>query len=224
MTDAQWQQQRTDPQLLRTVLNGKGTEMPAFRDKLREDQARSLVASVRALGGHQPGAKYPDADGDDPKGPPEPGFSQRTIGWLGRLHPSTVHFPIGLLLAAAVAELIFLGTGRSLFDATARVCIWFGSLAAAPAAVLGWFLASARSGDWNWILTVHSWLGTSAAAGAAVVLVVSELSRRSGGPGRWTFRLVLFLIAGLILATGFFGGAVVHGLHYYAWPPTTSAP
>jgi hypothetical protein len=28
----------------------------------------------------------------------------------------------------------------------------------------------------------------------------------------------------LVLLTGFFGGALIHGVNYYAWPPQTAAP
>jgi mono/diheme cytochrome c family protein len=44
-----WQEGRNDPQLLISVLDGKGTRMPPFRDKLTRDQARDLVALVRAF-------------------------------------------------------------------------------------------------------------------------------------------------------------------------------
>jgi hypothetical protein len=33
------------------------------------------------------------------------------------------------------------------------------------------------------------------------------------------FRITLFGAAGVALATGFFGGALVFGLDHYAWPP-----
>jgi hypothetical protein len=77
--------------------------------------------------------------------------------------------------------------------------------------------------DADWILTSHRWLGTSTAACAVVVLVLSELSRRPGRPGRGVFRLVLLLSTGLVLVTGFFGGALMHGIDYYAWPPHVAA-
>ncbi len=44
-----WQEGRSDPQLLISVLDGKGTRMPPFRDKLTRDQARDLVAVARSF-------------------------------------------------------------------------------------------------------------------------------------------------------------------------------
>ncbi len=48
-TAAAWQRSRTDPQLVASVLDGKGTGMPSFRDKLPREQARELVAFIRSL-------------------------------------------------------------------------------------------------------------------------------------------------------------------------------
>ncbi len=65
----------------------------------------------------------------------------------------------------------------------------------------------------------HRWLGTSTVAGAGLVLVLSEVSRHPHRPRtRLCFRVVLFLVAAVVLATGFFGGAVVFGLDHYTWP------
>jgi mono/diheme cytochrome c family protein len=42
-----WQERRTDPQLIVSILEGKGTNMPAFRDKVAREQTRNLVAFLR---------------------------------------------------------------------------------------------------------------------------------------------------------------------------------
>jgi mono/diheme cytochrome c family protein len=47
--NARWQAAHSDAQLLVSVLNGKGTEMPAFRGKLAREQARAVVAVVRGF-------------------------------------------------------------------------------------------------------------------------------------------------------------------------------
>ncbi|HLW64256.1 MAG TPA: cytochrome c [Gemmataceae bacterium] len=47
-TDSAWQKKRSDSKLLESILDGKGSTMPAFRDKkMSEDQARTLVAYIR---------------------------------------------------------------------------------------------------------------------------------------------------------------------------------
>jgi hypothetical protein len=48
-TAASWQTKRTEAKLLARILDGKGKGMPAFRGKLKEDQARGLVAHIRSF-------------------------------------------------------------------------------------------------------------------------------------------------------------------------------
>jgi mono/diheme cytochrome c family protein len=56
-TRAAWQEQRSDPELLVSILEGKGTVMPAFTDRLSEAQAQSLVDYIRAFSPTGPRAK-----------------------------------------------------------------------------------------------------------------------------------------------------------------------
>jgi hypothetical protein len=49
-----WHERRADSQLIVSILEGKGTDMPAFRDKVAREQARDLVAFLR---GFAPGSK-----------------------------------------------------------------------------------------------------------------------------------------------------------------------
>lgn len=56
-TRASWQEQRTDVQLVVTILEGKGSGMPSFGERLGEAKARSLVAHLRSLGPDRPREK-----------------------------------------------------------------------------------------------------------------------------------------------------------------------
>jgi mono/diheme cytochrome c family protein len=49
-SDPSWQASRTDAQLAASILNGRGNEMPAFDDRVSAQQARELVAYIRAFG------------------------------------------------------------------------------------------------------------------------------------------------------------------------------
>jgi mono/diheme cytochrome c family protein/uncharacterized membrane protein len=219
-TDAKWQATRTDDQLLASILDGKD-KMPSFRDRLSEEEARDLVAHVRAFAGvpEAPAAREKPGPGRRPPPDSGAGFSGKLTGWLARFHPAAVHFPIALLVAAAVAEVLFALTGRPLFDAAGRFCTWFGALAALPAAALGWCCGGFHLQDPDWVLATHRWLGTSTALSALAVVGLSEMARRPGSRGRPWFRAALLAATGLVLVTGFFGGAVVNGLAHYAWPP-----
>jgi uncharacterized membrane protein/mono/diheme cytochrome c family protein len=218
-TSARWQRGRTHAELLASVLDGKGSDMPAFRPKISLENAHALVAEARRFGvpPAQQGATERAKGGDEPPDG-EGAFLPKLIGWLGRFHPASVHFPIALLLAAAVAELLLLVTDRLVYDAASRVCLWFGAPGTVLAATLGWFAAGDRGRGGNGLLTAHQWLGTSTVVLAGLALLLSELSRRSDRLARIGFRLLLWLTALLLLANGFLGGALTHGLTHYAWP------
>jgi mono/diheme cytochrome c family protein/uncharacterized membrane protein len=246
LTDRSWQKRRSEAQLLGSILDGKGKDMPPWREKISEEEARDLVSYVRtfAPGKDKTGQKQQKAisteDGKSGKvkkkdkseqtqeqptstAPPEPepsgSSSPALIGWLGRFHPAAVHFPIALLTAAAVAELLLLATGKPTFDAASRYCVWFGTLTAVAAGLLGWFLGDFRLSDASWVMTTHRWLGTASVLCAVLVLILSELSRRPvGNRSSGGSRVALLIVAVLVLVTGFFGGAVVFGLDHYAWP------
>jgi mono/diheme cytochrome c family protein len=49
-TNSTWHGRRSDAQLLASVLDGKGTGMPSFRGRIKDQEANALVASVRAFG------------------------------------------------------------------------------------------------------------------------------------------------------------------------------
>ncbi|HEV3235870.1 MAG TPA: cytochrome b N-terminal domain-containing protein [Gemmataceae bacterium] len=49
-TSRAWQESRTNPQLNVSILEGKGTLMPAFRGRVNEQQALDLAAYIRSFG------------------------------------------------------------------------------------------------------------------------------------------------------------------------------
>ena len=66
-------------------------------------------------------------------------------------------------------------------------------------------------------MTTHRWLGTVTALFAALIFVLCERAV-SGAASRRPFRVALFVGAGLVSATGFFGGALIYGIdHYLEW-------
>jgi mono/diheme cytochrome c family protein len=48
-TSRKWQERRTKSQLLASILDGRGTQMPAFREKVNDRQAQDLVAHIKAM-------------------------------------------------------------------------------------------------------------------------------------------------------------------------------
>jgi cytochrome c len=49
-TSAPWQKKRTIAQLTVTILDGKGTKMPAFADRLTKEEAHQLAVYIHTLG------------------------------------------------------------------------------------------------------------------------------------------------------------------------------
>jgi uncharacterized membrane protein/mono/diheme cytochrome c family protein len=237
-TDPKWQTTRDDRDLQRSILKGKGA-MPRIKIKLTTEELQNVVLLVRAFRGGtfrlaDDEEKQADATVAKNSGArPEPasseavttttkparGFMAKLIGWLGNFHPPMVHFPIALLTAAALAELLRMITGRVSFHAISRYCIWLGAGSALLAGVLGWFLAGLHFTDRSQVLMAHRWLGTVTVTGAVLVLFLCEMSqdpvRRRA---RIHYRVSLFVVAALVMFAGFTGGAVVFGLDHYAWP------
>lgn len=148
----------------------------------------------------------------------EDGGASRTldaIALVGRLHPLSVHFPIALLCAAALAELLHLVCGRSGARQAMRFCLGLGTLGALCAVLLG--LAAARGESFPGELAAaferHRVLGIATAVLAiACWLLAARATAEGAGPRlllAWRALLTLTVLA-LVLA-GHFGGILVFG-------------
>ena len=53
LTDAQWQDDVSDERIFNSIMNGRNTRgnMPAFSNKLKENEVNSLISFVRAFKG-----------------------------------------------------------------------------------------------------------------------------------------------------------------------------
>lgn len=120
------------------------------------------------------------------------------------LHPATVHFPIALLLAAAIAELAALMRPSARLTNAATVMAWGGAAGAVIAALFGWV----HTGIWfggDATMQWHRWTGTGL---AFVAPIVALLAMR---PDRRPFRILLFLVAAALMAQAYWGGELAHG-------------
>jgi uncharacterized membrane protein len=206
-TDASWQVRRSEGQFLASILNGKGKGMPGYRQKISEEQARELGAYVRAFH-HAKNSSTQEKEGNSSElahANSSVGFFEELVAWLGKTHRPAVHFPIALLVAAALAELLRIITDKLSFDFATRYCIWVAAIMTVFAAILGWFLGGSQLTDASWIMTTHRWSGVFTVACAGMVLGLSEISRHRpttrrricyrlavwigrGGHGNWILR------------------------------------
>ncbi len=125
---------------------------------------------------------------------------------LGRLHPVAAHFPIALLLVAALAELALMIRPTLGLPTTIRFLVASGAIGAVAAALLGWFAAGWRLTDRSETLGLHRWNGTAI---AVISLIAWWFAIR--GDSRRGLRVTLALLAAALLLQGYLGGEMVFG-------------
>lgn len=146
-----------------------------------------------------------EASSEAPPPREPPSAVARTLRWLGEFHGPAVHFPVALLVVAALAQ-AFGSLGAMVF------CLRVAVVTAPLAAALGWANAefasfTAKSAT---LLAWHRWLGVA----VAVLSILAWLLSRKAGPA---LRPVLILGAILVLVVGVLGGGLSHGFSHYAW-------
>ena len=136
--------------------------------------------------------------------------------WLGKFHLLLIHFPIALVIAAGIAELLAIWRQVVIPSRTVGFCLRLGAIFAAPTAALGWLFAASGAGAGEPSLALlHRWLGTAAAAWLVAAAVCDERDIRRGVRSR----AVQLLILSAMLLTGLaahFGGLLVHGADFYS--------
>ena len=144
-------------------------------------------------------------------------FFGRFVRWIGRFHVLVIHFPIALLVSAAVAEAWWLWGRRFGMNPAVRYCVLLGAAGAVAAAALGWVRAPFSGyADAATTLLLHRWIGTAAGLCAVTAAVASELDVQRRQRSR-LFRAALFTAALLVGAAGHLGGTLVYGDGYFNW-------
>ncbi|HEV3258993.1 MAG TPA: cytochrome c [Gemmataceae bacterium] len=205
-----------ESKLWKLIGNDKMPPRTARAGRLSPDQKATIRAWIEA---GAPSASVAAAAEDEETTEPAPlPFDQHLLAWLGKFHISVIHFPIALLLAAALGELWALVRRLPVPSPAVRFCVLLGAAAAVPAAALGWLHATYGgygSSD-SQLLNLHRWFGTTTAVWAVVVALLSEADARAGIRRR-RFRVALFLGALLVGLTGHLGGILAYGEDYFNW-------
>ena len=133
-------------------------------------------------------------------------------GFAGNLHPALVHLPIGMLLLAAVLEIIStrprLGHLRS-----ALPTIYLSGAVAAILSCISGYLLSQDGGYEEQLLDRHKWLGIATALAASTCHALSAGTAKNEGKGRW-MQVSAVAMAILLVMTGHLGGSITHGEGY----------
>ena len=106
---------------------------------------------------------------------PEAAGSGMFWAWrlLGRLHPLAVHFPVCLILVAAILELFTLKNFSSPLRPGINVLVALGAITAAVSVVFG--LLISRDGDYGKdLIDLHKWSGIATTALAAVAWLMLD--------------------------------------------------
>ncbi|RYZ60912.1 MAG: hypothetical protein EOP09_20590, partial [Proteobacteria bacterium] len=134
--------------------------------------------------------------------------------FLGRLHPMVVHFPLGLILFAALLELFTIRRFNSPLRPGIKVCLIAGVIASLFSVAFGFLLASGDeyTGD---TFTLHQWFGIATAIfGAIVLFALIRLRKKQSAGAVGLYRTLLFVTAIGISVTGHFGASLTHGDEY----------
>jgi len=125
---------------------------------------------------------------------------------IGRLHPSLVHLPIGILLLAGLFQLLSLKPKYAFLHAAASIALFWGMISAVLSCITGYLLS--QSGDYDEeLVATHKWF---AIATASISLIAYLFNRWENEFAKW----VILLMIPLIIITGHFGGSLTHGSDY----------
>jgi uncharacterized membrane protein len=123
--------------------------------------------------------------------------------FIGRFHPLVVHFPIALVLLAALLECVGVFERGKAIQASAGFVLALATVSAIAAAFLGWILG--RSGGYEGgLVTHHMWGGISLSAALVICCAVRAWNTKLYG-------IALFATVCLMAWTSDQGGKLTHG-------------
>ncbi len=148
--------------------------------------------------------------------------------FLGRLHPLVVHFPVCLILVAAILELFTLKNFSSPLRPGINLLVAIGAIAAVCSVVFGLLLAG--EGDYGKdLIDMHKWSGIATAALATIawVLLKKKMERKQANQVK-LYRGMIFFTAIAVSVAGHFGASITHGKDYLTaalpWSPDYTGP
>jgi len=145
-------------------------------------------------------------------------LSEALLQVFGRMHPLIVHFPIALLLVAALFELVHVVRPGATQRRAVDLLLHLGALGAVVAAVSGWIYTDFEAPR-NDLVELHRWTGVAAAGLAVCASVLSFFARaRDAGGFVVGYRIALLLMAGVVGFTGHLGGQMAWGTDFLFEP------
>lgn len=137
-------------------------------------------------------------------------------GWLlyGRLHPLVLHFPIALLLTAALIEALSFKARTGWLRRAGLALLALGAVSAVVAASMGYTLSivDRHTGE---AVTWHRLLGLSV-AGFALLALLLRLRLDRGQRVGPAYAVTLGICVVAVFGAGHFGGELTHGREFLA--------
>jgi uncharacterized membrane protein len=125
---------------------------------------------------------------------------------IGHLHPTLVHLPIGILLLAALFQLLALNPKYASLHGAISIALFWGMLSAVLSCISGYLLS--QTGDYDEeLVNTHKWFGI---ATASISLIAYLFNRWENVFAKW----VILLMVPSIIITGHLGGSLTHGSDY----------
>lgn len=125
--------------------------------------------------------------------------------FVGRLHPLVLHFPIVLILASFLFEIIAQKANKPEYREPASLLLWLGAFSAVISAIAG-YLLSVNGGYGGNTFAFHQWFGL--ATSAVSTLLIQIKSKESA---KQYFTPLFGVLAVLLIVTGHFGASLTHG-------------
>jgi uncharacterized membrane protein/mono/diheme cytochrome c family protein len=126
--------------------------------------------------------------------------------FIGRFHPVLVHLPIGILLIAALFQLLSRKEKFQSLHIAVGIALFWGMLSAVASCVTGFLLS--RTDDYNeTMIDRHQWLGI---ATTVLSIIAYYLNKKNNKYTHWATGLMTMLI----IITGHLGGSITHGSDY----------
>lgn len=126
--------------------------------------------------------------------------------FIGRFHPVLVHLPIGILLIAALFQLLSSKEKYQSLYTAVTIALFWGMLSAVASCISGFLLSKSDDYD-EALISKHQWLGISVAVVSAIAYY---LQKKNNKQVKW----ILVVMSLLIIITGHLGGSITHGSDY----------
>lgn len=135
------------------------------------------------------------------------------LRFTGRLHPLVVHFPLALILIAALMELFTIKKFNADLRPGIQILLIAGMVSSLLAAIFGFLIS--RDAEYGRFLSIHQYLGTGTAFLVIVIWILHQTILTESKPTLIkTYRSVLFITAIIVSFTGHYGALLTHGNDY----------